>query len=96
MTLIKLTNFEPILSDEVRPLLFVFAILRCPATNLEQKTTRVQGIGRCLPVGKHISKICLCRARGHYAKLTTLIEDLYRLLTWGLYCIHGSKKTVKV
>ena len=23
--------------------------------------------------------------------MSTLIEDLYRLLTWGLYCIHGSK-----
>ena len=31
------------------------------------------------------------QSQTHYAKLTTLIEDWYRLLTWGLYCIHGSK-----
>ena len=35
------------------------------STNLEQKPTGVQGIGRFLPVGggEHISKLCLCRAR---------------------------------
>ena len=38
----------------------------------------------------HLKTLSL-QSQTHYAKLTTLIEDLYRLLTWGLYCIHGSK-----
>ena len=37
----------------------------------------------------HLKNLSL-QSQTHYAKLTTLIEDLYRL-TWGLYCIHGSK-----
>ena len=46
----------------------------CLETDLEQKTIRVQGIGRCLPVGKHISKLCLCRARH---KLHSHDETMY-------------------
>ena len=38
----------------------------------------------------HIKTLSL-QSQTHYAKLTTLIEEMYRLLTWGLYCIHGSK-----
>ena len=41
-------------------------------------------------VETHLQTLSL-QSQTHYAKLTTLIEDLYRLLTWGLYCIHGSK-----
>ena len=38
----------------------------------------------------HLKTLSL-QSQTHYTKLTTLIEDLYRLQTWGLYCIHGSK-----
>ena len=65
------------------------------STNLKQKPTGVQEIGRCLPVGKpggkHISKLCLCmQSQTHYTKLITLIEDMvYRLQTSGAYyCSH--------
>ena len=38
----------------------------------------------------HLKTLSL-ESQTHYAKLTTLIEDWYRLLMWGLYRIHGSK-----
>ena len=38
----------------------------------------------------HLKTLSL-QSQTHYAKLTTLIKDMYRLLTWGLYSIHGSK-----
>ena len=37
----------------------------------------------------HLKTLSL-QSQTHYTKLTTDFEDLYRL-TWGLYCIHGSK-----
>ena len=37
----------------------------------------------------HLKTLSL-QSQTHYTNLTTLIKDLYRL-TWGLYCIHGSK-----
>ena len=37
----------------------------------------------------HLKTLSL-QSQTHYTKLTTLIEDLYRL-TLGQYCIHGSE-----
>ena len=57
------------------------------STNLEQKPTGVQGIGRFLPVGgTHLKTLLSLQSQTHYTKLITLIEDMvYRLQTSGAY-----------
>ena len=71
----------------------IYIFLNSP--NLEQKFTGVPGIGKCLPVGKPISKLRPSRARhstqlykADYTDLKTGIQTINWL---GLYCDHAKK-----